>query len=75
MAKEYNWHQIAPPEDEKQRTIVSTEEINETVEKTFTLAQKEEDLVRTEERVIEAEQKVTDLKAEIAEIKTALNIT
>ena len=61
--------------DTKSRTIVKTEPVPATEQKSeFTLEQKENELSQAEESLISAQKRVDDLLAEIAEVKTALSI-
>ena len=58
-----------------QRTIIKTEPILATEQKTeFTLEQKESELANAEQELLNAQKRRDDLKAEIEEIKTALKI-
>ena len=74
MTKVYSWRQDVAPEDEKERSIVATEQVTETKEEVFSLSQREKELEDARVQVVSAQQRVTDLEKEIANIKLALAI-
>ena len=72
--KTITWKQEEAPADEKERTILISEEVTETKEEVTTIAQKENELANAEQQVLDAQKRVDDLTAEIGIIKEALKI-
>ena len=74
MAVTYEWDQPDEPTDLEQKTIVASEEVTETKEEKFTIAQKEQRITQIDEQVATLQAEKEAILAKIVEVKAALEI-
>ena len=74
MPKQYQFDPRSNEADNTRRLIIATEQITETRESRFVLADKVKELKNVQASIAKLQKQETALKSEIAEVKTALGI-